>query len=284
LLARAASGGRTVVMTADHGHVVERREGTQKSYARISSARSRSVTGTLDEGEVDVAGPRVLVEGHRAVLAVDDRLRYGPLKAGYHGGASAAEVVVPVAVLVHDESSNPAELALLPPQMPPWWLTSQFVGTPASATVVVSTPSARALTVRDDGPTLFDLEPAEPATATVTATAQRAMTPAATTSLGHAVVTSSVYKSQRKVAGRLIVTDDQVARLVDALAATNATRLLPLLAAQALGVPQTRLRGALTQVQQLLNVEGYAVLAIEVATGVVVLNGALLDEQFGVRS
>ena len=36
----------------------------------------------------------------RAVLAVDERLRYGPLKAGYHGGGAPAEAVVPVAVLV----------------------------------------------------------------------------------------------------------------------------------------------------------------------------------------
>lgn len=280
LLARAASAGRTVVMTADHGHVVERREGTQKSYAQISSSRSRSVTGTLDEGEVQVAGPRVLAEGHRAVLAVDDRLRYGPLKAGYHGGASAAEVVVPVAVLVPDESSNPAGLALLPPQMPAWWLTSQLVSTPPPVTVAVSTPPTMALTVRDDGSTLFDLEPVGPAPAT----AQRVEARAATASLGRAVVTSRVYKGQRKVAGRLIVTDDQVAHLVDALVVTHGTRLLPPLAAQALRVPQTRLRGALTQVQQLLNVEGYAVLAIEAATGVVVLSRTLLEEQFGVRS
>ena len=35
---------------------------------------------------------------------------------------------------------------------------------------------------------------------------------------------------------------------------------------------------------QLLNVEGYAVLAAEPATGVVVLDVALLEEQFEVRS
>ena len=33
------------------------------------------------------------------MLAVDETLRYGPLKAGYHGGAAPAEAVVPVVVL-----------------------------------------------------------------------------------------------------------------------------------------------------------------------------------------
>ena len=100
--------------------------------------------------------------------------------------------------------------------------------------------------------------------------------------LGRVVVASAAYRGQRKVAGRLIVSDDQVAALVDALAAANGTRLPATVVAQALGVAQTRLRGALTQVQQLLNVEGYAVLAVEPATGAVSLDVRLLREQFEV--
>lgn len=287
LLARAANAGRTVVVTADHGHVVERRQGTQRSCPTASGARSRAVTGTVEDGEVEVAGPRVLADGNRAVLAVDDTLRYGPLKAGYHGGASAAETVVPVAVLVPDETRNPAELALLPPQMPAWWLTSQAPA-PAGRPAVPAAP-ATTLTVREGGPTLFDLEPAEPPASTPTtptpapsASAPVAATPApSAASLGRAVVTGAVYKGQRKVAGRLIVTDEQVARLVDALAAANATRLPPALAAQALEVAQTRLRGALPQVQQLLNVEGYPVLRLDADGVTVILDVVLMREQFG---
>ena len=272
LLARAAAAGRTVVMTADHGHVVERRQGTQRSYPKISSGRSRAASGVVADGEVEVGGERVLTEDHRAVLAVDETLRYGPLKAGYHGGASAAEVVVPVVVLVSAEDRNPAGLTLLPPQVPAWWLTPQVA--PAAAARPVPARAAAARPSRPAaGPTLFDLD------AEVSQPAER---PSAAT-LGQGVVTSAVYRRQRKVAGRLSVTDDQVARLVDALAAANASRLPPALAAQALGVAQTRLRGALTQVQQLLNVEGYAVLAAEAATGVVVIDVQLLADQFEVR-
>lgn len=102
--------------------------------------------------------------------------------------------------------------------------------------------------------------------------------------LGQAIVTSSVYKAQRRINGRLIVTDDQIASIIDALVGAAANRLAPTLAAQALGVAQTRLRGALTQVQQLLNIEGYAVLAVEPATGTVTLDVTLLSEQFEVPS
>ena len=193
-------------------------------------------------------------------------------------------------MLVPDEATNPAGLALLPPQVPAWWLTSQTVAVavPAAPAVPAERGSAAGKprnggrarpTGTETGPALFDLEPASAAPISPPAT-----TPTAVASLGRAVAKSAVYKRQRKVAGRLIVTDDQVARLVDALAAAGATRLPPTLAAQALGVAQTRLRGALTQVQQLLNVEGYAVLAVEAATGVVILDAGLLREQFEVRS
>ena len=283
LLARAAAAGRTVVMTADHGHIVERRQGTQKAYPVTSSARSRAVTGRVEDGEVEVAGPRVLADGRRAVLAVDDTLRYGPLKAGYHGGASAAEVVVPVAVLLPDEAANAAKLTLLPPQVPAWWLTSRAAAhMPPPTSPVAAAAVEPELTVREGGFTLFDLEPPTPPTSTA-----QPGTPAAEPAafaLGRAVVTSAVFKGQRKVAGRLIVRDDQIAALVDALATANATRLPPVLVAQALGVGQTQLRGALSQVRQLLNVEGYAVLAEDAATGVVILDAGLLREQFEVRS
>ncbi len=99
LLDRARHAGRVVVLTADHGHVVERRQGTQRTYAVFQRPVPRCDVPAAD-GEVLVAGRRVLLHDGRAVLAVNEHLRYGPLKAGYHGGGAPAEAVVPVAVLV----------------------------------------------------------------------------------------------------------------------------------------------------------------------------------------
>ena len=275
LLARARAAGRTVVMTSDHGHVVERRQGTQRSFTDITSGRSRAVTGSVEEGEIEVAGVRVLTPDHRAVLAVDEGLRYGPLKAGYHGGASAAEVVVPVAVLLPDEDSNPLGLTLLPPQVPVWWLTQEAPSVPAPASRpgrirrgVATTPKEK-----DRGQTLFDDLDVLP---------KPVAAPAHQASLGRAVLASGVYRAQRKMAGRLIVTDEQIAALVDALHTANGTRLPRTLAARALAVNETRLQGALAQAQQLVNVEGYAVLAADPATGAVLLDAPLLREQFEV--
>ena len=64
------------------------------------------------------------------MLAVDEHLRYGPLKAGYHGGASPAEAVVPVAVLVPGAVPEDVSLHLAPPQEPAWWIDPVAPGPP----------------------------------------------------------------------------------------------------------------------------------------------------------
>src|SRR5664280_918614 len=187
LLDRARLAGRVVLLTSDHGHIVERRQGQQRSHAVISSGRSRADGGPVGDGEVLVTGRRVRLHDGRAVLAVDERLRYGPLKAGYHGGASPAEVVIPLYFLVSGGQTD---------------------GT------------------------------------------------------------------------GLVPADQQVRQLLEALLAAPARRLPPTSAAVALGVAPATLRGAVLHAQRLLNVEGYAVLRLDVDGATVVLDETLLREQF----
>lgn len=261
LLERAQRAGRTVVLTADHGHVIERRHGHQQSAKTISSARSRSADGPATTEEVLVAGRRVLPEG-RAVLAVDESLRYGPLKAGYHGGGSPAEAVVPVTVLVPGELPEGADLSWAPPQEPAWWSAPVVVPVPASAPVAIATPAAL--------PTLFD----DPAGAATSAASPQ--------SLASVVLRSKPYAAQRKLAGRAALTDDAMSALLSALLSHPDHRLPNTLAAAALRVPLARLRGAIPQAQRLLNVEGYAVLRLDADGSTLVLDEALLREQFGI--
>ncbi|MDN4612314.1 BREX-2 system phosphatase PglZ [Arthrobacter burdickii] len=269
LLASALAAGRAVMLTADHGHVVERRAGTQRAAADISSARSRPAVGPASEDEVLVAGTRVLDHGGRAILAVDEGLRYGPLKAGYHGGGSPAEVVVPLIVIAPEATmSDSGELAgwkLAPPQEPLWWALASNERLPQS--VLVGT---RGKKKRDEGPDLFsELEETIPPA------------PGGTpSSVGQRVVTSAAYVAQRKLAGRISLDDVQVRSILDAAASAVGTRLPLASAAIALRVPPTRLSGAVAQLQKLLNVEGYAVVRVD--GGMLVLDVVLLREQFGV--
>ena len=94
---------------------------------------------------------------------------------------------------------------------------------------------------------------------------------------------SGVYASQKKIAGRASVSDDQIRRLLGALLQAPGRRLVPALAATALAVSPVLLRGAVLHAQALLNVEGYPVLRVDADGATVILDEALLREQFGIR-
>lgn len=275
LLARARRAGRTVVITADHGHVVERRQGTMRPYPVISSGRSRDAGQPAAAGEVLVAGRRVLSHDGRAVLAVDERLRYGPLKAGYHGGASPAEAVVPVAVLVPGAIPEDTDLILAPPQEPSWWIT---VLTPVAAPLRRSAPVPTTPLDRRKvslAPTLFD----EDALAAVQPSPANGQP---VPPVAEAVVRSPTYAAQKKVAGRVSTTDEQVRALLASLIAAPGLRLAAAQAAVALAVAPLALRGAVLHVQKLLNVDGYAVLRVDADGSTIILDEALLRDQFEV--
>lgn len=274
LLDRALAAGRTVMLTADHGHIVERREGKARTYKGITSGRSRKDAPPPEADEVLVVGSRVLPDG-RAVLPVNERLRYGPLKAGYHGGASPAEVVVPVVVLVPGEDHlADSGLRLAPPQTPAWWDRAPAAEA-ATVQVEVATerPSRPTRKPAQQGVGLFAEELVEPPRPARSATR--------TLPLGEAVTSAETYRSQRQVSGRIALGDDQVRRVVEALAAAPGTRLPATALAGVLEMPASRARGAIAHLQQLLNVEGYPVLRTE--GPVVILDQPMLREQFGIR-
>jgi PglZ domain len=280
LLDRARHAGRIVVLTADHGHIVERRQGTQRAYASISSGRSRAAIEPAADGEVLVTGRRVLLPERRSVLAVDEQLRYGPLKAGYHGGAAPAEAVVPVAVLVPGAVPDDVKLQLAPPQEPAWWIDPIAPAAPIPPAPAAATPAPRPADFRrrpqDVTPTLFDEPDVEPA-----APPPGHAAPASPASA--ALLRSAAYAAQKKIAGRVSVTDEQLRRLLDALLAAPGHRLVPAQAATALAVSPVTLRGAVLHAQRLLNVEGYPVLRVDADGSTVILDEVLLREQFGIR-
>ncbi|MEU9428317.1 BREX-2 system phosphatase PglZ [Streptomyces sp. NPDC048342] len=265
LLDAARRSGRLVVLTSDHGHVIERREGRSLSIPDTSSNRSRPVTGpAVEEGEVRVNGPRVLLHGGDAILAVDERLRYGTVKAGYHGGAAPAEVIVPVCVMT--PAGEPEGWRYAPPQSPDWWRG------PLSVEPSVEPPtssSGPALSRQTKGaPTLFDVASAP--------------VPTSRGDLAAAVIVSPAYRDQRSRAARVLITNDQVSDLLRALLAAPANRLDNESAAASLGIATVQFSGALGQVQRLLNVEQYPVLSRGTDGVTVVLDTALLREQFEV--
>jgi hypothetical protein len=233
----------------------------------------------------------VLRHDGRAVLAVDETLRYGPLKAGYHGGASPAEAVVPVCVLASFVLPEGSGLTEAGPQEPPWWFGRVPVEPSPDLAPAPPPPPARsrpraAGRAGADLPALFELEPAAggPAPPVRDAAAGSVAAPAAPSAelVAGAVLRSAVYRGQRGIAGRVAVSDERVRALLVALLEAPDRRLRRHQAATALQVSPPAIPGAVAQVGRLLNVEGYKVIALDVDGETVVLDEALLREQFEV--
>lgn len=262
LLEVARQAGRIVVLTSDHGHVLERRAGEVRKYPSSHGNRARTVTPAPESDEVLVQGSRVLTEGHTAILAVNERLRYGPLNAGYHGGASPAEVIVPVIVLHAGDAPTGTGLTPLQRVEPAWWTRSRG-GTPAQRP-------------RKAPEGLFDV-PQQAATSTQTTLDSDAF------GLAKRVTSSKVFQRQKSIAGRLTIFDDQIRALLAALLATPGHRIRAEEAGAALGIATSRLYGAISTVKRVLDVEGYVVLRYEAESGQVGLDEAMLREQFELK-
>lgn len=271
LLAAASAAGRLVVLTSDHGHIVER--GSELRSIPEASARWRTIeSGPTQADEVTVSGPRVLAPGGSAILAVSDGIRYTSKKAGYHGGASLAELTIPILVLKPRGADVPAGWVEAPPQEPSWWNEPTRVALPASTeTVKVKAPRARKRP--DPGvPTLFDPEPLSEPTPTVT-----------TRTIAERLVASPTYQARRSIAGRHPIDDATASIVISVLDAGNGRAHRDTLATAA-GVATGAFAGLLATFRRVLNVDGYPVIELDADGVTVVLHRELLREQFELGS
>ena len=255
ILAAAWSAGRSVVLTSDHGHVLNR--DAPPAAARSDSARYR--TGTARKGEVLLNGPRVLAEDGQVVAAWDESIKYTALHEGYHGGASPAEMVIPVLAFVPSARHCPFGWQVYDPaQHAPAWWNAPLAEQPATSTA--TRPGGKKDGKAHDDEALFSISEA------------------AGDSLGLRVVGSAVFEEQRTFV-RNAPPADQIAKLIDGLAAAGG-RLPVSAAATLVGTPPARMRGYVTQASRLLNLEGYGVLTLTDGDRSVELDVKLLKLQF----
>ncbi len=272
ILAVAAAVGRAILITADHGHVLERESELQRHEG--GGARHRP-SGPAGDGEIAVRGPRVLAEGGALVVAWSERLRYSMVQSGYHGGASPQEVVVPLSVWVADDEPL-AGWHSAPPPAPIWWNDE-----PAAilGKAVAAPPSAK-------GGTTARAKSRGPAEERQSSLFARSADPSATASAGSptgdwlaALFASPVYAEQLARTGRLGLAEATVAGALEALAERGGSLTLAALARR-LEVSEARVHLLVAALQRRLNVEGFAVLAVDPASETVKLDRALLAAQF----
>jgi len=260
LIGHAQFSNRVVVLTCDHGHVVE--EASRDPRTPGQSERWRTAESAAEPGEVLVRGSRVALPqlGGPCVLASSELVRYVSRHAGYHGGASPQEVLVSLAVLV------PAGLALEgwkveDDRRPSWWNDT----TEVRELPVVSVPAAKA--AERQLPGLFDAKPEA---------GQSGMKGI------EALFTSAVFQSQKPLAGRSPLKDADLRALLAFLAERNWTATTSALAS-ALAVNAVQLSARLSAARRLLNVEGYPVIDVDDGSSTVKVNVDLLAEQFAIR-
>ncbi|MFJ2189921.1 BREX-2 system phosphatase PglZ [Kitasatospora sp. NPDC087861] len=272
LLAAARLYSRPVVIVADHGHVLERGEGLDAPAAAGNVSAARWRLGEPGSGEVLLTGPRVLEGDGRIVAPWREDIRYTPRKAGYHGGASLAEMTVPVLTLLPVDADPPKDWHLLAPEdvTPSWW----NAGGPTrdAARVAEQTDTSSTPAKPTDGQELVE----ETREAAVTST------PAHGPSFGTKLVASETFRFQRKFVRRSLE-PAVMAAVVDALVAADGVLSLTAVAAAA-GKAGRNADGFAATLQRLMNVEGYPVLEFSDNGTRLRLNVPLAAEQFQVDS
>ena len=262
ILMEAHKAGRAVVLTSDHGHVMEA-DGVK--LPGDGEGRWRSAASPATEKEIEIGGARVRAATgqERIVLPWSEAVRYGSKRNGYHGGVTLQEAVVPVGVYVGPgealEGWEPAPISY-----PLWWSAEE----PRQAQVRV--PEAEL--VEPEAPAAPQPDLFKEADRERTAAAAR----------WDPLFTSEVYAARRALAAKSAPDDEAVRAALDALYQANGRLSVPSLAKRLSAEPPHAWR-AVDGLQRLLNVDGYPVLRLSADRVYAELDAARLTEHFGLK-
>lgn len=274
LLDHARYHGRAVILTSDHGHVVDR--GSELRPAPdAESARHRTGQTPAGEGEVERTGARVVAPGGRVVALWDADGRYAARRAGYHGGASLSEVTIPLLAFLPFGAAAPPDWHALPDQTPAWWSLDTAPRPVAAETPVPPTserprrrPKPAGVT---EGQTAFDIGPAQKRAA-------EAAPAAGTAALVDALLGSEMFQAQHGTTPRKVPLTKVTAAVTALL---DANGVLPaVVVAERAGEQVSRAAGFATTLQRIFNVDNYPVLSLADEGRTVRLDVRLLREQF----
>lgn len=288
LLYEARNAGRLVLITADHGHLIDEathvlaNPGQDKVGANNSSLttadRWRTVSGApVSAEEIMVSGGRVMPPNGQQQIVVpwSETLRYGSRKNGYHGGITLQEMLVPITLLTTG-NALPEGFRYAPSAAPAWWELAAETCSPSAD----STAPAKAISKKVKPPTpiasgqqaLFELTALE--VVPVIAVEHDWIT---------SLLESPAFLSQKQWVARAAVRDEEIRALLEALSERGGKISKQALAAR-LSMPLMRVSGFVNAARRLLNVDQAAVITLDETEGSITLNRTLLDTQFGGRT
>ena len=264
LMRMASETGRVVILTSDHGHVLDEGSRLVRQPLAETGDRYRLAGGALSEGEMEFRGTRVraAVGADSVVALASPRRRYQGKRRGYHGGVCPAELVVPCVVLRSSNTEVPKAWEDLPPYEPEWWSLRQEVLMPVNLLAEQPLPAHRRTGQKQAE--LFN-PPVE--------------TPQGTSAWIEQLIASSTYQQQARAAVRGAPPVEQIKRFLALLDQRNG-RIQRGHLAQQLAMPLIRVDGMIQNYRRLLNVDGYDVLAYDQSSETIVLNLELLKNQF----
>ncbi|GIJ20359.1 BREX-2 system phosphatase PglZ [Micromonospora lutea] len=270
LLDLARSSGRAVLITSDHGHVLEH-GGEHVKTADAASARHRTSPSPAGPGEVELTGPRVVAEGQRIVALWDSSLRYRPSRAGYHGGASLAEVTIPLlAFLVPNVTDVPKGWAPVQARHPEWWEAAPAAASAETVAHPRPTPRSRRKAPAVAGDALFDVPQPMPASTAGPVTGAE---------LVAVLLGTELFQAQHALTPRRV----DLGKIEAALRALVEAKgvLSTAVLAQRAGELPARAGGFVITLQRIFNVDNYPVLSLIDDGRTVRLDIPLLRTQFG---
>ena len=243
LLDEAAAAGRIVLLTADHGHILDygtecrRQEGSDRYRPGKGDANGEAA------GEYYLEGGRVLGSAGVTTLGVEG-IRYGSRpRNGYHGGITPQECLVPVMLFAQAGRTVPG-LQEVVESLPEWWMA----GAPAPA----KEPKVKRKAKQQ--PMLFGDDWIS------------------------SLLACELFRQQMDVPGNRIQ-PDRLAAVLRALDASG-NRLLRAAFAGRMSLPLVRVNTTVAAMQRVLNYDGYGILTIDESADMVVLDRPLLERQF----
>lgn len=286
ILEAARESRRLVILTSDHGHVLDHDMTLVKTAAEAE--RFKPSSEPVGVGEVRVSGERVVLPGNQVILPWSERIRYTAKKMGYHGGGSLQEVLIPFGVYRSAGETGPIEgWREVARQAPDWWALEP-VAEPNATALGDAVPTSSA---RPPKPSKRDARNLDLFAALPTSASEPGAVPgpvpdfeSGSEAAGEgdwiaALMVSPVYAQMKARSARVMVSETQLRQLLELLSRAGGQQMAAAVA-QGLGLPEIRLYGLLAGVQKLLNVDGYPVLAIDRVSKTIRLDLASLKMQF----
>lgn len=280
LLDKASEVGRAVLLCSDHGHVPADRFGS--GLPQRDGARWRvwkAATDPIGEFEVGLpAGDGVWAPrgAHGIAMITDDAHRHGGgTGAGEHGGASLAEVVAPCVLIGCADSyaaAHDSAQAVRPVSPPSWWFYDVGEGRPEGAEDPAERkPKRTPKKVSTDQQVMPMFAPPpvpEPAA------------PEPPRSTESRLAKSELFAAKTKdVEAKLRET---CLRAVEVLHKKKGVVSVALFASE-LGAFPTRVQGLVSNLQGILNIDGYQVIRMDKVNQQVHLDIEKLEQQFEVE-